>query len=112
MGLNTYVTEPDHAKEVDFLVGDDKYREIWMSNRHERWGIVAYNPRTQVGFGLLQKEILARTTKMFGAQLNQRLKHIDRCQRIYRKEINAGSRAGAHEGGEWARRMTSSRRLE
>lgn len=61
--LMQYVIEQDHVKEVDFLIGDDKYKQIWMSNRRERWGIVAYNPRTIIGLALFAKEVLWRMTK-------------------------------------------------
>ncbi|MFZ2388006.1 MAG: hypothetical protein WAW69_09375, partial [Polaromonas sp.] len=49
--------------EVDFLIGDDAYKKNWMSHRRERWGIVAYNPKTLGGIFELSKEALARTLK-------------------------------------------------
>jgi hypothetical protein len=51
----------DHVQEVDFLIGDDRYKRMWMSDRRERWGIVAYNPRTLIGCALLLKEIAGRS---------------------------------------------------
>ena len=76
--LMQHVIDRDHVKEVDFLIGDDKYKQIWMSHRRERWGIVAYNPRTLIGFALLLKEVLARTTKTLRTSINSRLKRSDR----------------------------------
>jgi CelD/BcsL family acetyltransferase involved in cellulose biosynthesis len=61
--LLKHVIETDRVSEVDFLIGDDDYKQIWMSNRRERWGVVAYNPRTLIGLSLLLREILARTAK-------------------------------------------------
>lgn len=61
--LLQYVIEHDRVKEVDFLIGDDKYKQIWMSDRRERWGIVAYNPRTLIGLALLGRETLGRVFK-------------------------------------------------
>lgn len=61
--LLQYVIEQDRVKEVDFLIGDDKYKQIWMSDRRERWGIVAYNPRTLIGLVLLGRETLGRIVK-------------------------------------------------
>ena len=61
--LLKHVIEQDHVKEVDFLIGDDEYKKIWMSDRRERWGIVAYNPRTIIGCALLIREIAGRITK-------------------------------------------------
>ena len=76
--LMQHVIDRDHVKEVDFLTGDDKHKQIWMSHRRERWGIVAYNPRTLIGFALLLKEVLARTTKTLRTSINSRLKRSDR----------------------------------
>jgi len=61
--LMQYVIEQDRVKEVDFLTGDDKYKQIWMSDRRERWGIVAYNPSTIIGFALFVRESVGRIAK-------------------------------------------------
>lgn len=61
--LMKHVIEADGVAEVDFLIGDDKYKELWMSHRRERWGIIAYNPRTVWGCLLLTKELAGRTFK-------------------------------------------------
>ncbi|GHU29356.1 hypothetical protein AGMMS50256_14070 [Betaproteobacteria bacterium] len=61
--LMRHVIEQDRVDEVDFLIGDDEYKKIWMSDRRERWGIVAYNPRTLLGATLTLREIAARSTK-------------------------------------------------
>jgi CelD/BcsL family acetyltransferase involved in cellulose biosynthesis len=61
--LLQHVIEQDHVKEVDFLTGDDEYKQFWMSDRRERWGIVAYNPRTIIGFALFIQEVSGRIAK-------------------------------------------------
>lgn len=61
--LLQHVIDRDHVDEVDFLIGDDKYKRMWMSDRRERWGIVAYNPATIIGFALLTVEVVGRTIK-------------------------------------------------
>lgn len=61
--LLRHVIEKDHVTEVDFLKGDDTHKRIWMSARRERFGIVAYNPATIVGFFLLAREVLWRIAK-------------------------------------------------
>ncbi len=61
--LFQHVIDVDQVEEVDFLNGDESYKQDWMSHRREYWGIIAYNRHTlkgQISF-LLQK--LARTIK-------------------------------------------------
>jgi Acetyltransferase (GNAT) domain len=47
--LLEYVLDVDQVKEVDYLTGDDAYKANWMSDRRERWGIMAFNGRTLWG---------------------------------------------------------------
>ena len=53
----------DRVGEVDFLIGDDAYKKKWMTHRRERWGIVAYDPRTLMGSALLLREVFSRSMK-------------------------------------------------
>ncbi|HKW36652.1 MAG TPA: GNAT family N-acetyltransferase [Burkholderiales bacterium] len=39
----------DKVREVDYLTGDDSYKKDWMSDRRERWGVIAFNLRTPRG---------------------------------------------------------------
>lgn len=64
--LLQHVIEKDRVKEVDFLIGDDEYKRIWMSDFRDRWGIIAYNPRTVVGVALLLRELAGRTARQTG----------------------------------------------
>lgn len=68
--LMRHVIEDDKVREVDFLIGDDEYKKIWMSDRRERWGILAFNPRTLVGFGLLLKELAGRAAKQISKKIS------------------------------------------
>jgi CelD/BcsL family acetyltransferase involved in cellulose biosynthesis len=43
------VIDVDRVSEVDYLIGDDSYKSQWMSQRRERWGLLAYNPRSLRG---------------------------------------------------------------
>ncbi|MFK7975380.1 MAG: GNAT family N-acetyltransferase [Halioglobus sp.] len=45
-----HVMSSDDVKKIDYLSGDDVYKKDWMSTRHERHGIAAYNPRSMRGF--------------------------------------------------------------
>ena len=39
----------DRVREIDYLIGDDPYKATWMSQRRERFGLVAYDPLTLRG---------------------------------------------------------------
>jgi hypothetical protein len=39
----------DQVHEVDYLIGDDSYKAAWMSQRRERFGLLAYDPLTLRG---------------------------------------------------------------
>jgi len=47
--LLRHALDVDRVAEVDYLIGDDDYKQDWMSHRRERQGIVAYNPQTLRG---------------------------------------------------------------
>lgn len=47
--LMQHVIDVDHVQEVDYLTGDDAYKQDWMSHRRERRGIVAFDLRTLRG---------------------------------------------------------------
>lgn len=47
--LMEYVLDQDRVAEVDYLTGDDNYKKDWMTDRRERWGIMAFNSRTPRG---------------------------------------------------------------
>lgn len=66
--LMQHVIEQDRVTEVDYLTGDDDYKKTWMSDRRERWGIVAYNPRTVAGMWGLCRELLGRGWRLARAR--------------------------------------------
>ncbi len=70
--LMRHVIEVDRVSEVDYLIGDDIYKKQWMSNRRERWGIVAYNPRTLRGLGGWASETVKRLIKPLWLELRAR----------------------------------------
>jgi len=61
--LMQHAIDVDAVAEVDYLIGDDPYKQDWMTERRERWGIVAYNPATPLGLLGWCKETLTRTLK-------------------------------------------------
>lgn len=61
--LMRHVLDDEKVNEVDFLSGDDPYKRSWMSERRERYGIVAYNLRTPGGCLGAVLEVLARASR-------------------------------------------------
>lgn len=47
--LLAHVIDIDQVSEVDFLNGDEHYKQDWMSERREYWGIIACNKHTWRG---------------------------------------------------------------
>lgn len=41
--LMEYVIDTDKVDEIDFLTGNDAYKQDWMSERRERWGLYCGN---------------------------------------------------------------------
>ncbi len=70
--LMQYVLEVDRVREVDYLVGDDSYKRIWMSDRRERWGLVAYNPKSLTGLMLAGREAAWRRIKPLWTRWRER----------------------------------------
>jgi hypothetical protein len=66
MHMAKEVLEKDRVRELNFGRGDDDYKKLWMSERRERWGIEAVNPRSAAGF--------ARALKISAARVRDRLR--------------------------------------
>jgi len=47
--LMQHVIDNDRVREVDYLTGDEPYKQEWMQHRRERWGIIAFNLRSIKG---------------------------------------------------------------
>ncbi len=57
------VIDIDQVLEVDYLTGDDAYKQDWMSHRRERRGIVAFHPGTWPGIWQACKHFGGRQLK-------------------------------------------------
>ena len=57
------VIDVDRAAEVDFGVGDDPYKRRWASARRERWGLMAFEPRTARGMIGILRHVVGRKVK-------------------------------------------------
>ena len=58
-----YALDVDKVSEVDYLSGDDEYKSQWMSHRRERWGLMAFNPRSIRGILQLFRHVGGRSMK-------------------------------------------------
>lgn len=45
-----HLVDVDRVEEIDFGRDDQDYKKLWLSQRRERWAIVAFNLRTLTGF--------------------------------------------------------------
>jgi Acetyltransferase (GNAT) domain len=77
LSVGTYLTtrmmehaiDVDRVQEVDYLTGDDAYKKDWMSQRRERWGILALNPRTPRGMLAIARHVGGRAVKRAAVSL-------------------------------------------
>jgi hypothetical protein len=47
--LFRHALDQDRVVEIDYLSGDDAYKQSWMTERRQRVGLIACNPRTPRG---------------------------------------------------------------
>lgn len=58
-----HALDVDRVVEVDFGRGDDGYKQDWLSQRRERWGILACNPRRLRGLAVAARHLLGPALK-------------------------------------------------
>jgi hypothetical protein len=61
--LMQHVIDTDGVHEVDYLTGDDAYKNQWMSHRRERRGLLAYNLCNPAGLWGAAQEAARRAIK-------------------------------------------------
>ncbi|MCK9686357.1 GNAT family N-acetyltransferase [Scleromatobacter humisilvae] len=71
-----HALEADRVVEIDYLTGDDPYKSAWMSDRRERIGVLACNPRSPRGAWAAAREMAGSLS----APLRQRLREVARPQ--------------------------------
>jgi CelD/BcsL family acetyltransferase involved in cellulose biosynthesis len=67
--LFEHALDVDKVTEVDYLSGDDAYKKDWMSQRRERWGVLALNPRTPRGVLAIARHVGGRAVKRAAVSL-------------------------------------------
>jgi hypothetical protein len=90
--LMEYVIDVDKVEEVDYLTGDDPYKRDWMSHRRERWGIMAFNPRTVQGIRGILRHVVGRSVK------NVLEEAVERFRRRWTGASSTGMLAKANPG--------------
>ncbi|PRC93524.1 GNAT family N-acetyltransferase [Solimicrobium silvestre] len=60
-----HVIDVDRVDEVDYLTGDEIYKQDWMSDRRERWGIIAFNRASVKGRLAYYYHLARRYAKRF-----------------------------------------------
>ncbi len=55
--LFQHALDHDRVHEIDYLTGDDAYKQSWVTQRRQRVGVVACNPRTWRGALRTVKEV-------------------------------------------------------
>ncbi len=60
------VIDQDHVTLIDYGVGSEAYKQDWMTERKERWGLTVYNPSSFGG--------LARAAIHFSAMFHKRFR--------------------------------------
>jgi CelD/BcsL family acetyltransferase involved in cellulose biosynthesis len=75
------IIDVDRVAEIDFGVGDHSYKKDWATERRERWGIAAFNPRTARGAKAIVSHVGGRAAKR-GAK------------RVFQVARNLGGRTG------------------
>jgi CelD/BcsL family acetyltransferase involved in cellulose biosynthesis len=53
----------DQVREIDYLIGDDPYKAAWMSQRRERFGLVAYDPLTVRGLAGMARQAIGEARR-------------------------------------------------
>jgi hypothetical protein len=59
--------DEDRVVEIDYLTGDDAYKNAWMTKRRQRIGLLACNPRTPRGLLKSARELVGETRKRWRA---------------------------------------------
>jgi CelD/BcsL family acetyltransferase involved in cellulose biosynthesis len=74
MHMMHHAIDVEKVDEIDYLTGDDRYKQDWMSRRRERWGVLAMNPRTVKGAAAIVRHLGGRSAKRMVQRIAGRLR--------------------------------------
>ena len=63
------IVRSDNIDRIDLGAGDEPYKAHWATQRQERWGLLAYNPRTATGLSKVIELHARRVAKPFAKLL-------------------------------------------
>ncbi|WP_394778515.1 GNAT family N-acetyltransferase [Undibacterium sp.] len=66
-----HALDVDQVEQVDYLTGDETYKQDWMSDRRERWGLIAFRLRSARG-------LIAAARHIGGHALKQAMQNATR----------------------------------
>jgi hypothetical protein len=78
--LMQWVIDEDKVTEIDYMKGDDAYKNQWMTHRRERMGLLGFNPRTVGGLLGLAREATSRLLVAFKLRKRTETKTVQACQ--------------------------------
>lgn len=66
-----HALDHDHAAKLDYLIGDDGYKRLWMARRASRCRLLAYDPRSAAGLAGCLRELASQARQAARARRAQ-----------------------------------------
>jgi CelD/BcsL family acetyltransferase involved in cellulose biosynthesis len=63
MRVLEHLLDDERVTEIDLGVGDDPYKRLWASHRRQRFGLLAFDPRTWRGAAGAFRHVVAGTLR-------------------------------------------------
>jgi hypothetical protein len=62
-----FALDQDHATKLDYLIGDDGYKRLWMARRASRCRLLAFDPRSTGGMAGCLRELASQARQAWRA---------------------------------------------